>query len=47
MYVGLFVKNECKRSVKNKIQKMNQWNLRLARKKQPAKWLCVEHMSGS
>ena len=43
MYVGLFVRDEYERLVKNKFQKMNQRNSWLACEKQPVKRPCVEH----
>ena len=47
MYVGLFVRDECERSVKIKFQKMNLCNLRLACEKQPTKRPHVKHMTRS
>ena len=41
MYVGLIVRNECEKSVKNQVSKVEQVDftigLQLSRKKQPAK----------
>ena len=51
MYVGLFVRDKCERSVKNQDSKMNQCNLRLASAKLARSNLQkkphVEHMIGS
>ena len=50
MYVGLIVRDECERLVKNQVSKDEQVDfvtgLRVAREKQPAKKPCVEHMTG-
>ena len=50
MYVGLIVRDECERSVKNQASKDKQVDFmtgsRVARKKQPAKRPGVEHMAG-
>jgi len=50
MYVGLIVRVECERSVKNQASKVDQVDFaigsRVARKKQPVKKPCVEHMTG-
>ena len=51
MYVGLFVSDECERSVKNQASKDESVQLatcsREAHKKQPAKSPRVMHMIGS
>ena len=50
MYVGLIVRDECERSVKNQASKGKQMDfatgLRVAHEKQPAKKPRVEHMTG-
>ena len=50
MYVGLIVRDECERLVKNQVSKGEQVDfaigLRVARKKQLAKKPRVEHMTG-
>ena len=50
MYVGLIVRDECERSVKNQASKDEQVDfttgLRVAHEKQPVKEPCVEHMTG-
>ena len=49
MYMGLIVRDECERSVKNQASKVEQVDFatssRLSREKQPAKRACVEHMT--
>ena len=51
MYMGLFVRNECERLVKNQASKdeLVQFvtSSRESRKKQPAKRPRVKHMTGS
>ena len=51
MYMGLFVRDECERSVKNQASKDESvefvTNSQLARKKQPAKRPRVKHMTRS
>ena len=51
MYVGLFVGDECERSVKNQDSKDESvefmTNSRVAHEKQPAKRPRVKHMTGS
>ena len=46
MYVGLFVRDMCERSVKNQVSKLNKWISRLAHDKQPVRRPHVEHMTG-
>ena len=44
MYVGLFVRDECERLVKNQASKMDQCSSRLAREKgNPRKATCEAH----
>ena len=51
MYVGLFVRDECEKSVKNQVSKYELVEFvtssRVAREKQPAKRSCVKNMIGS
>ena len=51
MYVGLFVRDECEKSVKNQVSKYELVEFvtssRVAREKQPAKRSHVENMIGS
>ena len=51
MYVSLFVKDECERSMKNKVSKDESVqfmsSLGVAHEKQPAKRSRVKHMTGS
>ena len=51
MYVGLFARDECERSMKNQASKDESMQFatssRVAREKQPAKRPCVKHMTGS
>ena len=51
MYVGLFVRDECERSVKNQALKDElvefTTSLRVAHEKQPSKRPRVKHMTGS
>ena len=50
MYMGLIVRDECERSVKNQASKVEQVDFvtssRLSCEKQPAKEPHVEHMTG-
>ena len=50
MYVGLFVRDECERSMKNQASndKLVEFttSFQVACEKQPAKRPCVEHMTG-
>ena len=50
MYVGLFVRDECERSVKNQASKVESVDFitgsRVAHKKQPARRPRVEYMTG-
>ena len=46
MYVGLFVRDECERSVKNQTSKDESVESWQARKKQPVKKPHVKHMTG-
>ena len=50
MYVDLFVRDECEKSVKNQALKVESvdfaTSLRVAREKQPAKKTCAEHIIG-
>ena len=50
MYVGLIVRDECERSVKNQASKDEQVDFTtgswVAHEKQPVKESCVEHMTG-
>ena len=50
MYVDLFVRDECERSVKNQVSRVESMNFetgsRVACEKQPAKRPLVEHMTG-
>ena len=50
MYVGLIVRNECEKSMKNQASKVKQIDLTtgswVAHEKQPAKRPRVEHMIG-
>ena len=49
MFVGLIVRDECERSVRNQASKDEQVDfttgLRVAREKQPSKRPCVKHMT--
>ena len=51
MYMGLFVRDECERSVKNQVSKDESMDFatssRVAREKQPTKRPHVEHMTRS
>ena len=51
MYVGLFVRDECERSVKNQASKDESMEFatssRVAREKQPMKRPRVKHMTGT
>ena len=51
MYMGLFVRDECERLVKNQASKDESMqfaaSLRVAREKQPAKRPRVKHVTGS
>ena len=50
IYVGLSIRDECERSVKNRASKVESVNFetssRVTREKQPAKRPRVEHMTG-
>ena len=50
MYVSLCVRDECERSVKNQVSKVESVDFttgsRVAPEKQPARRPCVEYMTG-